>query len=202
MQRVIVMPTMRIPLHAIIDAGCAPGRGERACMTMSPALSSEMSFPLHVSNPAMQTHPDPASVRFLSGRSFPLGFITLLLALVWTSACAGSGVVKDHPCDQADALCREEKVLQHLNSEMISLVKGKYASYAADDPAYVGDLVRYLVDEDAAWRKHRDAKCTLAPFLDGMARRESYALTLQCQVDATKQRAESVRSEIERAKGI
>jgi uncharacterized protein YecT (DUF1311 family) len=147
-------------------------------------------------------HSDPASIRCRSGRSFPLGVAIVLLALVWTSACAGSGVAKHHPCDQKEALCREETALQRLNGEMISLVKDKYASYAADDPAYVQDLVRYLADEDTAWRKHRDAKCALAPFLDGMARRESYALTLQCQVDATKQRAEAVRSEIERVKEI
>lgn len=111
-------------------------------------------------------------------------------------------MARDHSCDREDALCREEKALQRLNSEMISLVKDKYASYAAEDPAYVQDLIRYLAGEDAAWRKHRDAKCTLDPFLDGMTRRESYALTLQCQVDATKQRSEAVRSEIARVKEI
>jgi uncharacterized protein YecT (DUF1311 family) len=150
----------------------------------------------------MQTHSDLASVRRRSGRSFSIAVAIVVLALASTSACAGSGVAKHHPCDQKEALCREETALQRLDSEMISLVKDKYASYAADDPAYVQDLVRYLAEENAAWRKHRDAKCALAPFLDGMTRREAYALTLQCQVDATKQRAEAVRSEIERVKEI
>ncbi|MCF7222198.1 lysozyme inhibitor LprI family protein [Marilutibacter chinensis] len=82
--------------------------------------------------------------------------------------------------------------IKELNAEIVSISKLKYASYAESDEAYVSDLVSYLEEESAAWEAHRDARCQLEPFIDGMSRSEAGDITEACRLDMTNDRIQQL----------
>lgn len=66
--------------------------------------------------------------------------------------------------------------------------RSAYSGYLESDPSYVDDLAANIIEADQAWQAWRDAECAMAPYLDGMSRREADDLAEACRAERTRQR--------------
>ncbi len=81
-----------------------------------------------------------------------------------------------------------EHTLQRTQTHLLQSAKRAYASYTANDPAYLDDLATYARESNAAWLTYRDAQCALEPFAQGMSRSESENLAEACRLAKTQAR--------------
>lgn len=86
-----------------------------------------------------------------------------------------------------DARARGDTLAQ-LEKNIISKARARYASYAADDPAYLDDMEKSFTAASQAWRAYRDAYCQAEPMVQGMSRDEQQALAEDCAANVTRAR--------------
>lgn len=121
------------------------------------------------------------------------------------SACSGLGAAKDREacllalpeakCKKLGPACMSlrgarslEDTLTKLEKDIVSKARTRYASYAADDSAYLDDLQANFVAASKAWRAYRDAYCQAEPMVEGMSRSELEPLVADCQATLTRER--------------
>ncbi|ATS40722.1 DUF1311 domain-containing protein [Xanthomonas citri pv. phaseoli var. fuscans] len=76
--------------------------------------------------------------------------------------------------------------------KIISKARARYASYTADDPAYLDDLEKDFSASANAWRTYRDTYCQAEPLIQGMSRNEQDALSAACKMSITRSRIEQL----------
>ncbi|SON96101.1 MULTISPECIES: lysozyme inhibitor LprI family protein [Xanthomonas] len=102
-------------------------------------------------------------------------------------------------CEALGPTCLALQQARTINDEMaaaekkiISKARARYASYTADDPAYLDDLEKDFSASANAWRTYRDTYCQAEPLIQGMSRNEQDALSAACKMSITRSRIEQL----------
>ncbi|MEF9420150.1 lysozyme inhibitor LprI family protein [Xanthomonas citri] len=98
-------------------------------------------------------------------------------------------------CEALGSTCLALQQARTIENEMaaaekniISKARASYASYTADDPAYLDDLEKDFAASANAWRTYRDTYCQAEPLVQGMSRNEQDALSTACKMSITRSR--------------
>ena len=89
-----------------------------------------------------------------------------------------------------------DRNLEHLEAHLIRQARQRYASYEKNQPGYVVELERALVESATTWRAFRDAHCSAEPLIQGMSFNEVADLTEVCRAEMTEVRTKEVSTSI------